>query len=269
MKEIGRKTLSLYHRSLIRPTLLLMVIFFCLSYGSVIIIIMLVCCYCLSVRSYGVTLWYPSYVDQLNSRERMAELNELCNQTVANRTLTETLLTELCPCSSTSYSNAVLDGVSLDSWPVANATIRDTVITNCNFTAAKFDSVLLHNVSIENTVIEDSVFLRGNWTNIRILNTSFSRVTLCDVYSSEVVISNSTVDGEIVNNVLAQLTSGSDCEETELLINQTCASDDDQICVSSLFDDYQNSFFITASTLPGNIVSAFALYFFLAVTVAR
>ena len=192
----------------------------------------------------------------------MAEFNELCNQTVANRTLTETVLTELCPCMSTSYSNVVLNGVSLNSWPAANATIRDTVIANGHFTAMKFDSVLLHNVSIKNAVIEDSVFLQGNWTNIRILNTTFTRVTLCDVYTYDVVISDSIVDGEMVKDVLAQLTSGSECEEPDLLVNQTCVSDDSLTCGSNLFDDYQNSFFITASALPGNIVSAFALYYF-------
>ena len=213
-------------------------------------------------RSYGVTLWYPSYVDQLNKMERQAEIDRLCNQTVANQTLTQTLLTELCPCVNTSYHNTVLNKMTVTSWPAVDTSIRDTLITGGHYTRLVFDNVLLENISIVNATLEQCVFTSGRWSGVRITNTNFSQVVLCDVHmdDGDVIITGSIVDGQRVEDPLARLTKhgdgSGDCKELGNLTNQSCVEP-----TPNLLDDYQNSFFITAAPIPGLIVSAFTLYY--------
>ena len=187
--------------------------------------------------------------------ERQAEINRLCNQTVANQTLTQTLLTELCPCVNTSYHNTVLNKMTVTSWPAVDTSIRDTLITGGHYTGLVFDNVLLENISIVNATLEQCVFTSGRWSDVRITNTNFSQVVLCDV-----IITGSFVDGQSAEDTLARFTKhgdgSGDCKGLGNLANQTCAK-----LKQNLRDDYQNSFFITAATIPGNIVATFALYY--------
>ena len=188
--------------------------------------------------------------------ERQAEIDRLCNQTVANQTLTQTLLTELCPCVNTSYHNTVLNKMTVSSWPVVDTSIRDTLITGGHYTGLVFDNVLLENISIVNATLEQCVFTSGRWSDVRITNTNFSQVVVCGV-----IITESFVDGQRAEDALARFTKHEDgsgeCKELGNPTNRTC----DKL-KQNLRDDYQNSFFITAATIPGNIVATFALYYF-------
>lgn len=211
-------------------------------------------------------LWYPSYIDQLNQHSKDAEFNELCNRTVANRSLSGETLQELCPCQYTSYSSVVLDHLTVMNWHAANTTIRDAVVKSGSYTGITFTDVLLENVSIMEAKFQDAVFVGGAWMSVEFRNANLSGVVLCDVMlPPSALVINSTINGKLVaqaeGEAIEELfgrkeSESGDCNGVHYKTNKTCTP-----LPKNLFENYQDTFFIAASAFPGNIVSAFALYF--------
>lgn len=210
-------------------------------------------------RSYGVTLWFPTYVDYLNKQAQ----GKLCNQTVPNMTLNTDKLASLCSCSATSYQSVELKDVSISGWHAANTSIMDSTVKGGTYTTVTFTGVQLQNVTFLNSNLQNAWFVSGSWADVQFINANLTGVELCNIsLGGNVYIRNSTVnDQAIFNETVERVFHISVSEEAESCRDYENRTDNCSQLTSNLFDDYQNTFFITAAALPGNIAAAVALNF--------
>jgi len=116
-REILRRTAELFHRKLLRRTILLLIVLFCLSFGS-----------------YGVVLWYPAYVRNINELKDKMDFEAFCNQNVS--TLPDSLQ-QYDGCSNIRFEGVIFESFSLRNWKIS-ATFSNVTFQELNFTNVVF-----------------------------------------------------------------------------------------------------------------------------------
>jgi len=211
-------------------------------------------------RSYGVTLWYPTYVDQIAKRADQNNLNRICNETTL---LSATEMRSVCDCSSTSFEDAVISNTELKSWQIndvllnnitfSNVTFEDVLFNttnfgsckfqNCKFTSLHFQDILFDSMSMENVTIELS-------SSCLFSNFSSGDISITDVLVNGSKLEPGTINASQLQAYLDEFSSREKCLGPEFEV----------ICKSDDFRIYRDSFFVSASALPGNLASAIAVY---------
>ena len=213
---------------------------------------------------YGITLWYPTYINELTTAKDAAIFEEMCNTTV-----TEDDLGKFCGCSNTMFENFILRDTKFQ-----NFKINDVTFYNASFTSVNFDNILFNQ-----TEFIECQFIECNFTKTLFNATDFNGVefrsirigssSMCPLNSSDVEVENfvtslnvnisgrsvgnRTFDTASFNKVLS-LGSSHGCD---LKVDREEVS-----CTPPSSRLYRDSFFVSASAFPGNIASAFAVYFF-------
>lgn len=226
----------------------------------------------LTCRSYGVSLWYPTYVSLINEQKDVEIFDKFCFNNVTG--INSSVITEYCGCSGTVFQDSFISGLELHNWRV-----RDAV-----FNGVTFESVVFSDVSFVNTTFtNNSLFINCTFDNSQILNSFFDGVSFdsLSVFDSQfcgVVSTNATtVQGSLnfsnisINNVNQTTISVKLVElfmpDSASVHNNSCAAgtvSEWSIQCPRKVDDfrvYRDSFFVSASSLPGNLVSAVAVYF--------
>jgi len=211
-----------------------------------------------------VTLWYPTYVSELNSERKTERLWSHCNQT--ERLAGPVKLGSYCGCS-----DAVFVGVSISNQTLKKWNVHDTFFHNVTFSDVTFDSVLFNN-----TEFKDCKVVRGRFRDVYFNASKFSGQvslrsmeieddSLCISEDSEgrVALENATVDkdGKQLSRVWSSKSGIGNSSELEVgrgcVLNNSASVQ----CPADDFEVYRDSFLVSASGLPGNLASAIGVYY--------
>ena len=230
-------------------------------------------------RSYGVTLWYPTYVGEINKQKDIAEFDVFCVKNVTD--INSTTLTDYCGCNGTVFHDSIISDVHLENWSVgdvvlSNVTFKrvnfsDVSFTNtnfvsgssfidCNFHHSQIVSSFLDNFTLDSLNLFDSRICGTTGTNLTVQNSLMISNTSINSYHN----SSSTVVQESNSSYFIDLLDFKYVNAS----NDSCATGNvNEWPVQCLrkeddFRVYRDSFFVSASALPGNLVSAVAVYFF-------
>ena len=212
-------------------------------------------------------MWYPTYVTDITTSRDRARLEEKCQQNVTDIGISS--LRGYCGCNFTVFQDFSLSNAHLESWMVGQA-----IFSNVTFENVTFDNVVINssrfvdNCVFRNSVVKNSKFVQLSWEGVSLEGLNISSSFICDLRGNNMtmgppmVLYNTTLNGNLTN--LTSITSPS-----ELVLapdgNSTC---DKELLESTIdcersdsFTVYRDSFFVSASALPGNIASAIAVYF--------
>ena len=233
---------------------------------------------CILYRSYGVTFWYPTYIDRLSRESLDTSLEDHnCNHTLFNYTDSNgdsmgTIEELFCACPETNFSNITLENVTLNSW-----WSFDTSVSNLIVRGGSFKEVWFENVSLEEVYFQDVSFLgihiaNSTWRDVIFSNVTFDNASLCSVTSEgSVFLSTVFTDGSFNGIPLDGLSSA----ELQSIFNNQSLTDSscsgNSTTPTSCFNhqekvdlrrEYFFDFLIAGSAFPGNVVSAIAVYLF-------
>ena len=162
----------------------------------------------------------------------------------------------------------MISNTHLDSWIVQQAIFRNVTFDNVTFNDVVIKNSLFSDDCVfQTSVVKNSKFVQLNWDDISVDSLSVSSSSICDLQGSNISTSmkvhDTSINGRWYDD--ADIT-----DPSELVVepdaNSTCSKEelDSTINCEQLdsFAVYRDSFFISASALPGNVASAIAVYFF-------
>lgn len=197
-------------------------------------------------RSYGVTLWFPSYVDQLarNSQTTPTVL-VTCNATVTDTVIhVPRDLSCVCP-PKIEYTNVTLDIDSIDQWWVWHGVMNDSLINGGHFQRVWLEGVVWNNVNVRDALIDSLIVLNSSLNNVEFINSSVVQSYIC---------------GVDLNNAFINESMEQSCGDSSHLTPPTCSNEEQSFNYN---EEYFNDLIITSSGFIGNFVSAIAVYYFI------
>ena len=216
-----------------------------------------------------MSLWYPTYVDEITKDQELHIRNEKCQTNVTD--FDPSLFQSYCGCNSTVFQDFTVSNVDIHSWMIGRATF-----SNITFSNVTFDDVIIRNQSqfidsceFHNCTFKNSKFVQLTWNEVNIESVHIQSSEICDLRGMDVILTpslvvyNSSINGNYFNNT--SIVKSSDVL-MENGANSTCNIDHLSSILECRIPDsfalYRDSFFVSASALPGNIASAIAVYFF-------
>ena len=219
--------------------------------------------------SYGVSVWYPTYVSEITSQRDKALLDEKCRQNVTDLDIGS--LQSYCDCNDTVFHDSVISDARLQSWMVGGVTFSNMTFTNVIFdNVVMSSSLFMNNCTFRNSTLKDSKFVKLTWREVSLESLSMSSSVVCGLQGlnvsldDSVAVYNTSING-VPFNETSNISSSHFLELLDTSTNSTCSSallDSKIDCQKpDSFAVYRDSFFVSASALPGNIASAIAVYF--------
>ena len=217
---------------------------------------------------FGIVLWYPSYVGLINQQK-------LCHQTISTGEAVTYDLQSLCGCTETTFDNITISDVELTNWSLKKATFNNVHFVNVNFTKVELTSSTFLNCTFECINFKEVYLDEVRWEKLSLDHVYFDTVKICSSYLLECTVENGR--SITMRNVLVgrkEIVGMEQLNDSTFALltpssNVSCPSHSDvggdvNVECKSLQDSkiYRNNFIIAASAAPGNIVSAFAVYFF-------
>ena len=202
------RPLPLFQQQYLRRTLLQLAIIFLLSLGS-----------------YGLTLWYPTYVNNLEHQ---------CKSEFAYETVSDP---NVCP-----------DGSQLDFVVVNNSVWHNKHLKN-----AMFNNVTFQNTNFIQSSFEDCSFLNCSFSSVNVSTSTFTNTCFKNTINDSWYYDNATFMNSYYDKSLMLGSSQS---------NEPCCLQGG--CERSCYDDanvdynkvYLELFYVALATVPGCIVSA-------------
>lgn len=228
-----------------------------------------------SCRGYGVTLWFPTYVSQINDAKNAEDFRAMCNTTVGEADAQG--LRGYCGCNSTVFSNigivdAKLHMVQFNGVTFNNVSFRNVSFDLVLFNGTEFIDCKFQDSSFSRTLFNATDFSGGLFDTVSFKSSSLCPQSLLDVQvSSFTTLRNVNISGLRADNrtfnksTFDSLVNSDDDDNDDDSNKESCdlqVQFEEVICSPSDNRVYRDSFFISASALPGNIASAFAVYFF-------
>ena len=227
------------------------------------------CVLCISIPAfsyYGITLWYPSYVGLVNQQK-------LCHQTISpGEAVTYDLLHSLCGCTESVFDDITISDMELTDWTLKKAVFNNVHFSNVNFTRVELTSSVLSNCIFDRVNFKEVYLDELKWERLSLNHVQFDSVKICSsqltvanggfITMRNVLVGDRVVGMEQLNSsTFAVLAPSADvrCPSLSVVrdVNVECeieSSEDSKV--------YRDSFLIAASAAPGNVVSAFAVYYF-------
>ena len=199
----------LFQLQYLHRTLLQLTIFFLLALGA-----------------YGLTLWYPTYINNLEHK---------CESEFAHKTLTD--------------PNICTDGSRLNDIVVNNSVWHDKHLKN-----AVFSHVVFHNTNITQSSFEDCSFLNCSFNYVNLSTSTFTNTCFKNTTNTNWYYDNATTFVNSYYNESLMLGSGQS--------DEPCCLQDQ--CDRSCYDDenvdydkvYLELFYVALATVPGCVISA-------------
>ena len=220
-------------------------------------------------RSYGVTLWFPTYVSGITARTNAEKFEKFCS--VDYNHTSGASVQSYCDCSQTVFANFALTDLELKNFRVNDVIFKNVSFNNVSFESVVFNSTQFVDCQFNKVNISQSYFNSTLFDDILFKSVAIRSSSLCSVESLVVTVTDSSVtlqDVDLNGQTVSCKACNSSTLEDLLLLNKT----DGRCSESSLLKEiqckppdnrvYKDTFFISASSVPGNIVSAFAVYFF-------
>ncbi len=213
-------------------------------------------------RSYGVTLWYPTYVNDLNQQKDIEIFNDFCSEEVSE--LNSSTLSTYCGCSDAVINNSLISDLLLNNWNIQNTIFTGVTFQRVNFTYTSFNNTRFESSSFINCTFNNSDFTNTTFENFSFTNLKLLYSRLCNPIennstSNDVLVLNSTINGAPWNSTMEGAAF------LQLMSNKSVCDDNGWKSICPVKEDdfrvYRDSFFISASALPGNLASMFAVYF--------
>lgn len=220
--------------------------------------------------SYGVTLWYPSYVDLLTQQSQRNDFQ--CNSNISDVVYKDSAL--FCNCPSATYDNVTFDFHATSPWQQTDGAITDSNIVGA-YWWVWFYNITLEGVAFNDAEINDSAFLNSTWSNLSLDNVTFTNTTFCNITTmdelpfSDVHFINSTLNGQSLNGLSASKISqlftqnsrqdSCNVRSVDVSLPSSCSIPKNV----DYFTEYRNDLIISVAALPGNITSAILMYFFI------
>ena len=213
-------------------------------------------------RSYGITLWYPTYVNEITTKKDAEDFLSFCNKSTSFPT-TDNIIS-YCDCSSSVFEDTFVSDLTLMKWRINDVLFRNVTFLNVTFDSVLFNGTEFMNCTFENCTFVELFFHNTDFDGVRfqlvnilpsslclLSNHSEGTVTLEDVTMNASVVEFQDVSiSELRTSLQSQVESV--CSE-DLYSDLVCRSDDLRV--------YRDSFIVSISGLPGYIVSAFAVYY--------
>ena len=199
-------------------------------------------------RAYGVVLWFPSYVQQLSDEEKLDDFKSFCHtQAPANASLSD-----YCGCEDASFRGLQFTNVDFSNLKLSYSSFYNVTFTNVTFT-----DFSLEQSNFNVCVLENVRFVsRCSFNHVNLHQTVFNRVntsglSVCDGEVEE-GRNEGGCDGNCEDDVIVNAQEGGNgsCDNVEVECEETDNS-----------DVYRDLFLVSASSFPGNIASAIAVYF--------
>ena len=198
---------------------------------------------------------------------------KLCHQTISTgEAVTYDLLHSLCGCTETVFHNITISDMELNNWSLKKTAFSNVHFMDVNFTQVELTSSTFSNCTFENVNFKMAYLGEVTWEEVSLGFVQFDTVKICSSQLLGTSVENVTMRNVLVgekdivgveqlnNSTFALLTPSS---------NVSCPSHSDvggdvSVECESLEDNkiYRDNFIIAASATPGNLVSAFAVYFF-------
>ena len=222
-------------------------------------------------RSYGVTLWYPTYVDRL-SKESLESVSyhDDCNHTLSNYSASsfeDDLEKLFCACPTTDFQDVTLEGITLDEWWAYDSSITNVFVQDSSLKEVWFHNVTMDTVHFQNVTFSDSHLTMLTLRDVIFSNVTFVNSSLCNISNDGVSFKSTIFTGSNINGItptsdqealLGIRTTNGSCGG-DLALPTNCIPGSDEV---DLGKEYFYDFIIAASALPGNIASAIAVYLF-------
>lgn len=227
--------------------------------------------YSLLHSSYGVSLWYPTYVGKITDQQEQDLLNKKCQTNVTD--FDPASFQSYCGCNDSVFQDFTVSNVHIQSWMIGRATF-----SNVTFSNVTFDNVIIRNHSqfidsceFHNCTFNHSKFIKLAWNKVNVSYVQIRSSDVCDLHGVDVtltpdlIVFNTSINGKYLRRT--NIVDSSDILVENINgTNSTCTNSD--LSKSMLecrkpdsFALYRDSFFVSASALPGNIASAIAVYF--------
>ena len=170
-----------------------------------------------------------------------------------------------CNCSGTDFADFAMEDVQLENFVINDVVFRNVSFLNVNFTSVMFNGTTFINCYFSECDFYNTYFNATHFDDADFDSVSFQSSTMCSMNGSNVVMGEATllnvnVNGKFVNatfdtSLFSAILNLSDatCEVEDLYGLISCGSSDEKV--------YRDSFIISASAFPGNVASAFAVYF--------
>ena len=231
-----------------------------------------------NIRSYGVTLWYPTYIDRL-SRENLESTVEHkdCNRTLSNYTTTSSNINSInrlfCACPTTSYNNVTFNNITVSSWWSTNSNLTNLMILGGRYDDIWYNDVVMDTVYYDDITFDDVHVINSTWRNVALINVTFINTHLCNIDTQNISFTSTIFTNSTFNNVSLDDLSSEDLSmlfnNDQSLVTSSCdeRSAPPTNCIVpqtevDLSKEYFYDFVIAGSAFPGNVISAIAVYFF-------
>ena len=208
-------------------------------------------------------------MSRLTTQRGLEEFERFCNNTVNATGLSH--MEAYCDCSQTVFSDVTLTDSELRNFRIHDVLFSNVSFQNINFDTVVFNSTQFVDCQFYESNFTDSLFNSTQFYNVLFHSVNIDSSSLCSMNGSavevhdnslivgEVDINGNEVDYEMLNTSAFQELAlnrgnGQKCSENKLLRQIQCKAPDNRV--------YRDSFFVSASALPGNIVSAIAVYLF-------
>lgn len=213
-----------------------------------------------------MTLWYPTFVGELNSQKDAEVFRDFCSKEVLG--INSSVIPTYCGCSDVTINNSVISDLVLNNWNINNANFTSVTFERVNFTQTLFQNTNFLSSSFINCTFVDSGFFNTSFdnfmvTNLKLVDSRICETTVTNFSSNDLLIQNSTINSDRLNTTINETaflrlvsldaTNRSVCNEDGLISVCPAKKDD--------FRLYRDSFFVSASALPGNLASMVAVYF--------
>ena len=214
-----------------------------------------------------MTLWYPSYVDQLIQESKEKNFN--CNSNISNIVYNDSAL--LCNCPSATYHNVTFDLNITSPWQQTDSTIADSTISG-EYWWVWFYNVTLEGVAFENVVITNGSFVDSTWSDMSFTNATFNNTTFCNITVVNIssfsgtrfidpTVNGRSLNGLFSSNIISDyFAQKCNLHKMDISLPSSCYVADDDV---DYFTEYLHDLIISAAALPGNITSAILMYFFI------
>ena len=188
-------------------------------------LLQLVIAFLLSMAAYGLTLWYPTYINNLEHECETDFVNEIGSD-----------------------PNICHDGSHLENLVINNSVWHEKHLKNAIFDHVKFQNTKFAHCSFEDCSFLNCTFQSVNFTTSSFTNTCFKYSYSTDFYYDSTTFVNSYVNGSMI--------SGSGQSNVPCCLHDTC----ERSCYDDANVDYNKVylelFYVALATVPGCFVSA-------------
>ena len=171
---------NLFRLKFLRQTFLLLIIMFCLSFGLVLLPLPLPIYLFIShdlYRSYGIILWYPTYINEITTQKDTHDLPMFCNTTTSFSLEDNMML--YCDCTSTVFQDTSFSLPELKDWKSTMSCLEMSLSSMSplilfHFNGTEFTECKFQNCTFTRLLFNATVFNDLQFKSVKILATSLS-----------------------------------------------------------------------------------------------